>query len=549
MSRAWFKSKQLTRQTLTGTTTPASVLSLSFGYDASTDYYAIWSLQGDYSVTSRNGAWALNDTTGAASFATPSVRPNNTANVFSVGGIAKWSSPGSSGTRQFDITHAPGNSADTIGSDEIFLMVMKKDSTDQYAENLTADSRTSSTLADRATLTFTPGSQGDYLILFSAEVGGIITATTNGSCRSLLDIDGTEYFDTVDGYFASTASARPTWAGALVVNLTAASHTIKIRYSSPDNTSTANIRNTRILAIRLDTFGQSATDQDATEQSTSSTSYQSAATAALTAVATEYMNLGTGLFRYSTSARAGQVEVDMAGTTRSVLSAVQLGGGTRYSSYIGFGYDTLVAGSRTLDVKWKASNGSDTSYIKNAFAGMFHVPGYWDVTSALQAQAAVIASDLEVGHNLTAALQAQSATMAGALVLTHTLTAALQAQSAAIEASLEVSTGVEVTIEGELNAQAATLSGILTVGGALDTIREFYLLGGRYNIRVAHSDPGLVILLQQQVPGGAWIDVSIPIIGDYDTSVALPPGTYRFIANVVGTPAISVAQLYRRGPL
>ena len=171
------------------------------------------------------------------------------------------------------------------------------------------------------------------------------------------------------------------------------------------------------------------------------------------------------------------------------------------------------------------------------------------MTGVLQAQSATLAADLEVGHDIIAALQSQSASLSASLTVVHTITAALEAQSATLAGDLAVLTGVAVTVEGELNAQSAELAGILVVGGPLDTIRDFYLLGGRYNIRVAHPDPGLVIQLQQQIPGGSWIDVSIPIIGNYDTSVALPPGTYRFIANVVGTPAISVAQIYRRGPL
>ena len=371
MARTWFKSKQLTRQTLTGTTTPASVLSLTFDYEASTDYYLLWSMQSDNSVTSRNAAFALNDTTGASSLATPSVRLANTAAVFSVGGIAKWTAPGSSGTRQFDITQAPGNTADTVGSDDIFLMAIKKDATDQYAETLAATSSTSSTLSDRVTLTFTPATQGDYLILFSAEGGGIIPATADGTWRVLLDVDGTEYYDTTDGIFANTNTARPSWAGGLVLNLTAASHTIKIRYASSNNTDAANIRNARILAMRVDTFHAASSDQDSTEQNTTSTSYSAASGVTVGAGAYDYMILGSGLIRNSTSARAMQAQLDIAGSGTSASNCYDIGTGARYFSYIGFAYATLSAGSQTINTSWKVSSGSDTGSISDAFTGVF----------------------------------------------------------------------------------------------------------------------------------------------------------------------------------
>lgn len=371
MARTWFKAKQLTRQTLTGTVTPASVLSLSFAYEASVRYHLLWSMQSDYSVNSRNASFALNDTTDAVGLAFPTVRPGNTADVFSVGGVATWTAPGSPGTRQFDVTQAPGNSADTVGSDDIFLMSIKEDASDEYAETLAATSTTSSTLSDRVTLTFTPATAGLYLILCSAEGGGLIPVTADGIWRVLLDVDGTEYFDTDAGYFAATSGTRMPWAGAVVVDLTAASHTLKIRYASSNGVDTANIRNARIVAMRLDTFGQATSDQDATEQSTQLDTYQVAAGVTVNAAARDYIVLGAGLVRNSTSARAMQAQMDIAGVSRSAANVHDQGNGGRYRSYIAFGYDTLAAGSRTIETEWKVANVIDTGYIVDAFTGAF----------------------------------------------------------------------------------------------------------------------------------------------------------------------------------
>jgi len=370
MARTWFKNKQLTRQTLTGTVTPASVLSLSFTPKASTSYYLLWSAQCDYNITTRNCAFALNDTTGSVALAAISNRTDNNSNIFSIGGIAKWTAGGSPGTQQFDITQAPGNSADTVGSDEIFLMAIEAQATDAYAEVLSANTRTSSTLGDQCTLTFTPGSAGDYLILCSAEAGGLITATSNGCCRVLLDVNGTQYFDTVDGQQANTSSARYAWAGAMVLNFAASSQTLKIQFASSDNTNTANIRNCRILCMRLDTFAQATTAQNTTEQSTQQTTMQVAATVTPTVPNNDYIVLSSGLVRYSTSARNMESDASIAGVTRSLQKRYQMfTGGVRKTSYIGWGYDTLVGGSRTFQTEWRATNASDTAYITGAFIG------------------------------------------------------------------------------------------------------------------------------------------------------------------------------------
>tara|TARA_R110000868_G_scaffold24342_2_gene96276 strand:+ start:5196 stop:5594 length:399 start_codon:yes stop_codon:yes gene_type:complete len=130
----------------------------------------------------------------------------------------------------------------------------------------------------------------------------------------------------------------------------------------------------------------------------------------------------------------------------------------------------------------------------------------------------------------------------------HTLTGVLQAGAATITGALAIPAS-EITLTGDLQAGSATMAGILTVGDPLAPLEEFYILGGFYNLRIAHPDPGLIVQLQTEVlDSGVWIDVSIPVIGDYDTHLELPPGNYRFVSNVVGSVTKSLVPIFRRGP-
>ena len=172
-----------------------------------------------------------------------------------------------------------------------------------------------------------------------------------------------------------------------------------------------------------------------------------------------------------------------------------------------------------------------------------------DNTGTLVAGAATMTGDLEVGHATSGALAAGSATMSGAITVVHTLTGALQAGAATITGALAIPAS-EITLTGDLQAGSATMAGILTVGDPLAPLDEFYILGGFYNLRIAHPDPGLIVQLQTEVlDTGTWIDVSIPVIGDYDTHLELPPGNYRFVSNVVGSVTKSLVPIFRRGPL
>lgn len=110
-------------------------------------------------------------------------------------------------------------------------------------------STTSSTnWVDKTALTFTPSAAGSYLIVATAKIN--LNTATNGYQPAVnFTIDGTEY-----GYWQAGLSATTdylTFAAMVNASLSATSHTLKIAYRTTSASYAANIRDARIVAIKL----------------------------------------------------------------------------------------------------------------------------------------------------------------------------------------------------------------------------------------------------------------------------------------------------------
>lgn len=502
MARTWHRTKQLTRQT-TQSTSAATVHTLSITNPvANTDYWILWSLKGDYNVTSRNSRWMLRDVTAAADMhASICNRPNNTGNLFSVGGVARWQS-GSSPTspQEFSITYWAGNSADTVGADDIYIVAIKAETGDQFAVSSGTSSNTTSTLSDKVTLTFTPPAQKDYLVFVWGELGGTTTSTINGICRAVLEVDGTDYyFDTDDGLMAGTASARWPWSAAGVLNLTAVSHTLKIRFASTDGTTSASIGgNACILAIPVDTFSSEVYDFNVGEQSTTgTTSYVSAAAVSPTLSEDEYLVIVSGILRHSTSASSNQAQLDINGGVRSESSRTAIGsGGVKRTAHFSFGYETL-SGSSPIDLEFRTSDSGHTARMYDAFVGVFGMAYTLAIGDAANAQTADNSSLSQV-HALTVA-DAADAQMADNITLSQSSSLAVaDASDSQAADNLSLSQVHALSADGSTNASTSeslvfTQTHLLNVAGSTDAqAADSVTLTQVHSVVVAGSTDALV---------------------------------------------------------
>jgi len=109
-------------------------------------------------------------------------------------------------------------------------------------------STTSTTWVDKTTLTFTPSTQGDYLVMATAKIS--LTTSSAGIQPAInFTMDGAQI-----GYWqAGLSDATDFLAFATMINvpLSAVSHTFKIAYRTTNAFFTASIRDARIIAARL----------------------------------------------------------------------------------------------------------------------------------------------------------------------------------------------------------------------------------------------------------------------------------------------------------
>lgn len=143
---------------------------------------------------------------------------------------------------------ASASSTSFVSTRNARIIVFELTADDQYDE-INAETSTTSTGENDVTglsITFTPGSTGDYLVLWCGEMNNSST-TVKGNV--FLDIDGTNH---ATPEVESDATAQWYWVGGIkMINLSNASHTIKLQYGNASGAGTLKIRNARIFVLRL----------------------------------------------------------------------------------------------------------------------------------------------------------------------------------------------------------------------------------------------------------------------------------------------------------
>jgi len=108
----------------------------------------------------------LNDTDTVVGFVDS--RSSGSASYFSVCGMLKENYGVSPGSKDFKFQARKETGAVNGTIKELRICAMKLDSADEYSESLGESTTTSGSPQTKVTLTFTPATTGDYLIIFSA---------------------------------------------------------------------------------------------------------------------------------------------------------------------------------------------------------------------------------------------------------------------------------------------------------------------------------------------------------------------------------------------
>ena len=193
------------------------------------------------------------------------------------GGFALFTAP-ATGSRTFDLIYRRSAAFGSVKVRNVRVVVFELGANDVFVSP--ADFSTSSTsYQDVATLTWTPPSTGDYLLLATGYV-----ANSRGGARLLLT-DGATVVNAQEDVSLITTVGGDSW-GAIwrETALTASSKTAKIQYRS--YSGTANLRQVRLLAIRLDDLYGAQTTQDDADDAGTATSYTTSQSLAATGLDT-----------------------------------------------------------------------------------------------------------------------------------------------------------------------------------------------------------------------------------------------------------------------
>ena len=207
------------------------------------------------------------------------------------------------------------------------LIAIKASADDKFASNVNEASVATSAWSTHTTLTFTPASQGDYLVIGAAAIacdtaGGRVGARLNHATA------GTTYGGR-DCYVKSDYERR-VFAVSPKINLSAVSNTFTLQYHSPDNSTGVTCAYSAILALRLDGFEAAYTNQDfnASPINTAQTGYQDALTVSATPAAVAHLIVATSHQRIASNTISRLPAADRRQPVDDVLR-VHAGGGQR----------------------------------------------------------------------------------------------------------------------------------------------------------------------------------------------------------------------------
>lgn len=346
-------------ESTTTATSAQDKVSLTFTPDASATYYVVASYQLANSAAAVNTTSLFLNSTTPTTFATGTSQMTNATDYFALGGAAVETFGGSPASQTYKIQYYTANASWSAKIKNARIFAIRKETSDESAVSLAEQTNTTAVLADACTLTFTPASNGRYLIIATCDWK---TSATGVLCRVALDVNGTEWART-DNDSNGTADRRE-WGAAIPVDLTSGgSRTIKIQFSRV-TTGTAYVYNCRIIALRLDTF---TATYDATQQ-TRATTTSSAYSDFLARTST--VSAGTHLYLYSgvsdapsqttTSPTAQGLNHDGSTSDAELIFRSRQPSRTQSSCLFSLRVETLTAGSKSWKIQQRSPNNSNT---------------------------------------------------------------------------------------------------------------------------------------------------------------------------------------------
>lgn len=389
-ARVYYYNEALSRTTSNTTDYSQTKCTLTFQPSASKTYAIFWRvLQDGSTLWYASMARLYNVTAGSALADAAHECHETTTRKFVVGGVAVWTAAASPPSQTFAIQTA-NVSGTTTGTCEGSLLIIELiDSVDQWASSLGSTASSSTTYIDKASLSWTPGSAGDYLVFAygEADVG-------SGYCRFRINVNSGTYASVHEDHnVPGAADWNPYIGAARMVNASGA-QTAVLNFSSNGAQSTT-IRNAHIVALRMDRFDFKYWGEDLTQHDSTSSSYADGLSITDTPEAGDYALLGVATVFDSGASTVGTgMKAMVAGAAiETVFPAVQPANiATQRVSWFLPRKITATAASTTWKQQYaRAFGASGTASVDDAYLAILQLIST-NTTAAAIAPDAVAAS-------------------------------------------------------------------------------------------------------------------------------------------------------------
>ena len=349
-ARQAFSHESLGESSTTTSGSWPSVTTFTFTPDANADYWIFFScLFANGSGTAGHyGEVSVYHDQGGVSVGYWANRSQETASPqdwFTIFCVHKSTFGASPGAQDYIVSINSSHAGDSTKIKDIRFLAIKADAADQYAAQDASTSTASTSYTTRTTLTFTPASTGDYLLICSA----VLTADTASNAHGArLNHSGGSIYGENLTYPKATWLYSP-WATAAKINLAASSNTFTLQYKTSANN--AYIEQAHILALRLDKFDNAYVAQDFSGGNTTAATDQDFLTLTQTPQAVSHAILAVAALRTSSTSVSGYLNVCKGGTNYTETPRE----GVNTAGYVHAGVavkETLAASSATW--KWRA---------------------------------------------------------------------------------------------------------------------------------------------------------------------------------------------------
>jgi hypothetical protein len=325
-----------------------------------TDYLVLWSAEGQANATSSTVGVELRIDGSVVRTQTGPMKDTSPGDWIPYGGIARFQVGATPADTTLAITYyIAGGGATSATLRNLKITRLKLGADDRYAEQTAVQNNATTSYTTAASLSFTPGSSGDYLVLYSFSFG-----TNNSGIRGDFRIgDGTTTF--ASGLVPAISGQLAPIMLAQRFNAVSGAKTFSVEHKS--QSTTVRTDDITIVALRLDRFSDVRTTALGADSSGTQTTYTTAATQTFTPTAGDYLTLG--LFGMESNSNA------LASFSRLVDDGTQLGEHIRtpQSNAINWTFmgglmqtvATYAAASRTQTIDRKSETTSVTTTVRS----------------------------------------------------------------------------------------------------------------------------------------------------------------------------------------